>query len=80
MNKLEWHAKLLEWVEIDPRLKRLPYVHIDALEEHLAEYEAAQHRLQSDKRVCTCESHGSEYLKNDVWLCGYCKLPLAAKA
>jgi hypothetical protein len=37
MNKLEWRAKLLEWVESDPRLKGLPYVHIGALEEHLAE-------------------------------------------
>jgi hypothetical protein len=34
----------------------------------------------ADKRVCACETHGLEYLKDDVWHCGYCKRPLATNA
>lgn len=44
------------------------------------ELEAAEHTLAGGQGVCVCENVGLEYLKNDVWRCGNCKLPLAAKA
>jgi hypothetical protein len=47
---------------------------IASLEERLLTLRAV------DNGVCACETHGLEYLKDDVWLCGYCKLPIATNA
>ena len=37
---------------------------------------------QSEQSVgfCECETHGSEYLRDDKWVCAYCHRPLPERS
>lgn len=72
--------ELLEFVEYLETSHAITIVWKERALKRLVKEYAVEHSVHADKRVCACETVYVEYLKDDAWHCGFCKLPLAGNA